>query len=107
MLKITRRDRKKNEWIRQRTGVRDVLESAARLKWSWSGHVARRKDGRWTKSVTEWYPRDGVRRRGRQKTRWVDDIRKVARTNWIREAQDRAQWKRHAEAFVQQWTDHG
>ena len=107
LLKITRRDRKKNEWIRQQTGVKDVLESAARLKWSWAGHVARKNDGRWTKSVTDWYPRDGVRRKGRQKIRWVDDIRKVAGTNWIRKAQDRAQWKRHAEAFVQQWTDHG
>ena len=107
MLKITRRDRKKNDWIRERTGVKDVLELAARLKWSWAGHMARRIDDRWTKRVSEWYPRDGVRRRGRQKTRWVDDIRKVAGTNWIREAQDRKRWKRHAEAFVQQWTDTG
>ena len=76
LLKITRRNRKKNEWIRQQTGVKDVLESAARLKWSWAGHVARKNDGRWTKSVTDWYPRDGVRRKGRQKTRWVDDIRR-------------------------------
>ena len=107
MLKITRRDRKKNSWLRQQTKVADVLETAAKLKWSWAGHVARRHDGRWTKLVTEWYPRDEKRRQGRQRTRWEDSIRKVAGTTWMRDAQDRRGWRSHKEAFIQQWIEKG
>ena len=107
MLKILRRDRMKNTWIREKTKVKDVLSEAAKRKWRWAGHVARQRDGRWTKEVTEWYPRDGRRRRGRQKTRWMDDITSVAGNNWISAAQERAKWKLHVEAFIQQWIDNG
>ena len=40
--------------------------------WMWAGHVLRRTDNRWTTKVTEWRPGDGMRGRGRQKTRWRD-----------------------------------
>ena len=107
MLKITRKDRKRNSRIRQQTRVTDVLEAAAKLKWRWAGHVARRHDGRWTKLVTEWYPRDGKRKQGRQKTRWVDSIRRVAGITWMQKAQDRGGWRCHEEAFIQQWIENG
>jgi hypothetical protein len=100
MLKITRRDRMRNTWIREKTKVKDVLSEAAKQKWRWAGHVARQRDGRWTKEVTEWYPKSGRRRRGRQKTRWMDDIVSVAGNNWISAAQERAKWKLHVEAFI-------
>ena len=41
------------------------------------GHVARMTDNRWTMGTTEWQPRIGTRSRGRQKTRWRDDIVKL------------------------------
>ena len=107
MLGITRRDRKRNSWIREKTGVRCVLRTAAKLKWSWAGHVARQIDERWTKATTEWHPRDGTRRRGRQKTRWEDSIRKTVGVAWKRLAQDRCNWKHHREAFIQQWIETG
>lgn len=51
MLGVSLRDRKTNEWIRQRTKVTDVIEKAARLKWSYAGHVARSNIGRWHKRI--------------------------------------------------------
>ena len=68
-----------------------MLSEAAKQKWRWAGHVVRQRDGCRTKEVTDWYPRGGRRRRGRQKTRWMDDIASLAGNNWISAAQERAQ----------------
>ncbi len=67
MLRITKRDRKTNEWIRSMTRVTDIIQTVKQKKWSWAGHLARSSDGRWTKLITEWTPRNGSRRPGRQK----------------------------------------
>ncbi|XP_028043817.1 uncharacterized protein LOC114253223 [Bombyx mandarina] len=72
-----------------------------RLKWRWSGHMIREKKEKWTSLITEWYPRDGKRNRGRQTKRWEDDIIKIAGTTWTRTAKDRTQWKSLEEAFVE------
>ena len=75
------------------------------LKWRWAGHVARMQDNnRWTNVITSWYPRDGTRKRGKQETRWQDDIVKAAGANWERTALDRQRWKTLEETFVLQWT---
>lgn len=77
ILGVTLRDRIEKTEICQRTGVRDVAETAKSLKWNWAAHVAHMNQGRWARRVTEWYPRGGKRRSGRQRTRWCDEIR-----NW-------------------------
>ena len=41
MLNITRRDRKRNEWVREQTRVVDIIAKAKSLKWEWAGHVGR------------------------------------------------------------------
>ena len=46
MLGITRKDRKHNTWIREKTGVTDIIKRVKMLKWQWAGHVARRTDSR-------------------------------------------------------------
>ena len=56
MIGIVLRDRMTNEWIRQQTKVTDVMERIATLKWSWAGHIARRTDGHWTKTIMNWRP---------------------------------------------------
>ncbi|CAG9837260.1 unnamed protein product [Diabrotica balteata] len=103
MLGITLRDRITNEDIRRRTGVTDIIEKIARLKWRWAGHIARMTDGRWTKRLLEWRPRENKRNVGRPPTRWTDDLRRINK-NWIRAAQDRRGWKHEEGAYVQQWT---
>ncbi len=103
MLKISLQDKVRCNIIRQQTGVIDILRKVKQSKWRWAGNVARRKDNRWTKRLLEWQPRTGKRRRGRQKTRWRDDITSYIRTTWARVAEDRKVWNdmRRATSNVQ------
>ena len=70
MLGITRRDRRTNEWIRQQSGVQDIIVRIKQLKWQWAGYIARTRDDRWTRKVTEWLPLDLKRKKARPKMRW-------------------------------------
>ena len=107
MLGITRRDHRTNEWVRQQTGVQDIIVRIKQLKWQWAGHVARLNDDRWTRTVTEWLPIHLRRKKARPKMRWEDDIKKYIGVTWMRVARDRKDWKHHEEAFIQQWIDNG
>ena len=106
MLDLTWKDRKTAKWIRQKTKVKDVLETISKLKWNWAGHIARRTDNRWTSRTTFWTPRGYTRNRGRQKTRWRDDLDQHKR-QWHREAEDRNLWRDLGKAYVQQRTFEG
>ena len=57
MLGITLRDHKRNSWIRHQTGVNDIIDVIKKGIRGWAGHIARFKDNRWTKRVTEWTQR--------------------------------------------------
>ena len=57
MLDLTLKDRVRNDKIRRRIGVEDI-EGIAKQKWRWVGHIAGIEDGRWTKKLLEWRPRD-------------------------------------------------
>ena len=104
---VTYQDRMKNTWIREQTQLEDIMTNIKRGKWKWAGHLARRLDGRWTKAITEWYPRGSTRNRGRQKLRWRDEIVKTAGATWNRKAENRVLWRQMEEAFIQQWIDNG
>ena len=69
MLGVTLRDRKRTNWIRQQTGVIDVIQTIRQGNHRWAGHVMRRGDNRWTTRVTEWVPRRHKRSRGRPRKR--------------------------------------
>ena len=105
MLHISLRDRIRSSAIRKKTGVTDIIVKSKQSKWRWAGHVARRNDNRWTKRLTEWQPRLGKRRRGRQKRRWRDDITAFIGTTWARKAEDRRAWQEHEEGYIQHWMD--
>ena len=107
MVGITRKDRVRNEDLRNKTNVRDIIQEIKTKKWRWAGHLARRCDNRWTHKITEWTPREQTRRRGRQSRRWMDDIREFGGVTWMRNAQDRGKWKVDEEAFLQQWSEIG
>ncbi|PZC78294.1 hypothetical protein B5X24_HaOG202299 [Helicoverpa armigera] len=64
------------------------------------GHMAREKQEKWTRLVTEWCPLDGRRSRGRPTKRWEDDLKGVAGPTWSRTAKNRTEWKTLEEAFV-------
>ena len=102
MLGITRRDRKRKEWIRAQS-MQCYYKSKNFEMAVWAGHVARRTDHRWTKEILDWIPRDIKRPRRRP----PDEIRKHAGAMWMRDAADRLLWKNLGEAFIQQWIEKG
>ncbi|CAH2108931.1 unnamed protein product [Euphydryas editha] len=101
MLGLRLKDKWKATTIRSITKVADVKVKTRTLKWKWTGHMMRSETGKWTKKVTEWYPRDRKRRRGRQKKRWEDDLPK----GWRRTATDRQKWRELEEAYVARQPD--
>lgn len=107
MLHVSLRDRVRNDDIRSRTKVADVVEKIARQKWKWAGHAARMSGDRWPKKLLQWRPRQTNRPRGRPPTRWTDDIVAVAGRDWMRRAQDRQEWRCLEEAFIQEWRKSG
>ena len=107
ILHITKRDKKRNSWIRERTKVADIIERVARRKWKWAGHLARTKDKRWTLEILQWIPRDRKRPKGRPKRRWKDDLVAQLGENWPQRSQDRSLWRNTEEAFILQWIDKG
>lgn len=104
MLGVRKSDKLKSSSIRTKTKVVDIIQNIRRFKWRWAGHMIRGKQ-KWCKIVTEWYPREGQRRRGRPQKRWDDDICQVAGKTWYRVARDRQEWKRLEEAFAEGQSD--
>ena len=87
----------------RKAGVVDWVEEQRRRKWRWAGHVARREDGRWSRSILDWEPVGGRRSWGRPVLRWEDPLSKFAKSkdvNWHRAAQDRGQWGIWEDEFV-------
>ena len=100
MLGITLRDHKRNTWIRHQTGVNDIIDVIKKGIHGWAGHIARFKDNKWTKRVTEWTPREWTRRQGRPKTRWRDSLIRHMDPAWPRIARDRSLWRQFREGFL-------
>ncbi|GBP59855.1 hypothetical protein EVAR_40239_1 [Eumeta japonica] len=92
---VSLNDRYKDSDVKEWYGQKDVV-----IKWRWTGHMSRENIEKWSRLVTEWYPRDGKRSRGRPNKRWEDDLRKIAGPVWSRLARDRDKWKSLEEAFV-------
>lgn len=93
-----------NETIRRKTGIADDFGRASTLKWNWAGQLVRTRNGRWTKKIFEWNPReDSYRSRGPPSRRWSDDIKRM-RGNWIQNTQNRDKRSEILGVYVQQWT---
>jgi hypothetical protein len=79
MFGITRRDRKRNTWVRSMTKVTDIVERVKNLKWQWPGHI----------EILEWYLRGCARKLGRPSGRWADELRIMCGVKWMQIAEDR------------------
>lgn len=84
VIGVRRKDKVKLEKIKKRTKFKNASIVCKTLKWRWSGHMIRETKEKWTKIISEWYPRDGKRNRGRQTKRWEDDLKRIAGPEWIR-----------------------
>ncbi|XP_062532938.1 uncharacterized protein LOC134201709 [Bombyx mori] len=101
VLGVRRRDKIELKKIKGETKFGKVQSICRKLKWRWTGHMMRKKKEKWTRIITEWYPRENKRIRGRQPKRWEDDLKQVAGPEWLRTAKDRSKWKSLKEAFVE------
>ena len=85
---ITRRDRIRNELVRDELKVEPILKTVERRQLGWFGHLARMEDSRQVKAV--WLARvPGRQRRGRPRKTWdgtMAEILKGRNLTW-REAQ--------------------
>lgn len=99
LLNIRQVQRVKNEEIRNRTQIIDVIQKTKRTKWSWAGHISRIDDQRWTKLITKWKPPNEKRSRGRPKKRWEDDLKNFDH-NWYNDAKSREIWAALGEAYA-------
>lgn len=52
LLGITRRNRKRLEWIGSTTQITDVIHRIRSVKWNWEEHIARRSCNSWTTRIT-------------------------------------------------------
>ncbi|CAH2235672.1 jg18043 [Pararge aegeria aegeria] len=82
-----------------------TAQRVAKLKWKWTGHIARRNDKRWGSKLLEWQRRK--RSVGRPSTRWTGDIKRVAGSRWIQAAQNRGVCNSLQKTYVQQWASIG
>src|ERR1044072_3585315 len=74
IMGVTRRDRRRNENIREELGVENILKFIERGQLSWFGHVKRMDEDRYPRRFYEWRPM-GRRGVGRPRIRWKDNIR--------------------------------
>ena len=47
MVGISLRNKIRNEQIKKRIGVKDIIDSIAQLKWQSARHMARQQDRQW------------------------------------------------------------
>ncbi|GBP64504.1 hypothetical protein EVAR_49303_1 [Eumeta japonica] len=95
MIGIKKEDKIQNTVIRSKTKVTDVLTRIDSLKWRWTGHMLRGTQEKWSNIITDGYPREGRRNRGRL----------TAGPKWRRVARDRVQWKLLEEVFAKRHTE--
>jgi len=70
ILGITWKQKVKNEEVRKRTGMGNLLNILKRNRLRWLGHVNRMSSNRLPKQALQWAPREGKRKRGRPRKNW-------------------------------------
>lgn len=95
MVGITRLDQVRNDYVRGSVKVGELSSKVQESRLRWFGHLARRGVEHVGKSTME-MEIDGVRPRGRPKTRWKDVIQRDMREKELDEAEalNRNRWKR-------------
>ena len=93
IMRVTLRDRKRNDYIRKELKVCVITEKARECRLKWFGHLHRTEDGTPAKDMSRVI--FGKRGRGRPRTRWKNNIKKDLRERNLTEndARDRQLWR--------------
>ena len=86
VLGITLRDRKRNIWIHQETGISNIINAIRKAKHRWAGQIAQLSNNRGT-----------IRAR---KIRWRDNLTRQFVPVWSRLTKHRRLWDRSREEFL-------
>lgn len=101
----TRRDRVRNQTIRESLNVEPLLDWVQRAQLKWFGHVMRMDDARYPKRSMEAQV-EGRRPRGRRRVTWKDNISSLVQKRgmtWTSariETADRDRWKAFIIHFI-------
>lgn len=82
MIEVTRMDKRTNEWLHRMVPVQDIRVRAMYRKWNWARRVANLNDDRWAYRILNLTPLNSLRKRGRPRLRWRDEIVKAIGNNW-------------------------
>ena len=92
---VTRKDKIRNEMIRDRMGIRPVSEKIQGARMRWFEHVERRGEDHVGK-IADRIQIKGKRKRGRPRTTWSsktkEDLKKIGVNKEL--AQNRDEWKK-------------
>ena len=97
MLGVTLLDHRTGEWLRDRTGLTDVVRYCRERRWKWASRVASLSGTRWTRALLEWHPRGPKRTQGRPAVRWRDDFVKECGPRFLQLATNPKEWKRRTQ----------
>jgi len=75
LLGITRKDQVRNEEIRKKTGLQELIIKERRLRWL--GHVLRMENSRIPRQAIQWELRGYKRKLGRPRKNWMDMSDKI------------------------------
>jgi len=73
LLRITKLDREKNQCIRQKMGVQNIVKEIKQYQKKWLHHVQRMDTNRLPKQALQYKPK-GRRIIGRPRKRWRDQL---------------------------------
>ena len=71
------------KWVKDQTKLNDIIEIIKNRKWTWTGHISRRMDNRYSAALTVWTLMDGKRKR------WRDELQQYwGNVNWYMRARN-------------------
>jgi len=102
-MRVLRTAKKTNEWILNKDGVkRELLETVKARKLAYYGHTIRKQGNCLEKEIMRG-TMPGVRRRGRPRTAWIDNIKTstgLSVEESIRMTEDRDKWRKYVHGVV-------
>lgn len=100
ILHISFKDRKSNNWIKERTQVADIVKKITTLKWHFTDNDARPAG---TASFNNGASTTAKETKARLDNLLVYKLKRCAGLDWIRINLNRIKWREFIEAYIQKW----